>query len=116
MQSSATIAIVAGVFLASCTDTSGILGSDAGHQMVNSSVSTPDLKSSDAVYFQVKGQSNRQSIGTLEDDGAICSGSVCSWSSIQGHAQASTSEVYIESVERMKLAEMGASKLPRMDW
>jgi integrase len=36
--------------------------------------------------------------------------------SIHGHAQASTSEVYTESVERMKLAEMGASKLANMDW
>ncbi len=35
---------------------------------------------------------------------------------IHGHAQASTSEVYTESVERMKLAEMGASKLANMDW
>ncbi len=36
--------------------------------------------------------------------------------SIHGHAQASTSEVYTESVERMKLAEMGASKLASLDW
>jgi hypothetical protein len=36
--------------------------------------------------------------------------------SIHGHAQASTSEVYTESVERMKLAEMGASKLAGLDW
>ncbi len=36
--------------------------------------------------------------------------------SIHGHAQASTSQIYTESVERMKLAEMGASKLASLDW
>jgi len=35
---------------------------------------------------------------------------------IHGHAQASTSQVYTESVERLKLAEMGASKLANLDW
>ncbi len=36
--------------------------------------------------------------------------------SIHGHDQANTSEAYTESVERMKFAEMGASKLAPMDW
>lgn len=35
---------------------------------------------------------------------------------IHGHAQASTSQIYTDSVERLKLAEMGASKLAGLDW
>lgn len=36
--------------------------------------------------------------------------------SVHGHANASTSQVYTESVERMKLGQMAASKLAGMDW
>lgn len=36
--------------------------------------------------------------------------------SVHGHANAATSQVYTESVERMKLGEMAASKLAGMDW
>ncbi|WP_181824490.1 tyrosine recombinase XerC [Phaeobacter gallaeciensis] len=35
---------------------------------------------------------------------------------IHGHAQASTSQIYTESVERLKLAEMGVSKLGDLNW
>lgn len=36
--------------------------------------------------------------------------------SIHGHANAATSQVYTETVERMRLGEMGASKLAGLDW
>lgn len=36
--------------------------------------------------------------------------------SVHGHANASTSQVYTESVERMRLGEMAASRLAAMDW
>lgn len=35
---------------------------------------------------------------------------------VHGHAQASTSQVYTESVERMRLGEIAVSKLANMDW
>ena len=82
MQAKATIAIFAGAFLASCANTSGILGTDVGRQMVNSSATTPELIMRDAVFLQVKEQDTRQAVRTLENDGAICSDSVCSWSFI----------------------------------
>jgi len=82
MQIRATTAIFAVALLASCADTSGISGTDVGRQMVNSSSSTPKLILRDAVFFQVKEQSKQEAIRTLENDGAMCSGSVCSWSFI----------------------------------
>ncbi|MFV1497364.1 hypothetical protein VWY34_02760 [Phaeobacter sp. JH20_02] len=82
MQTKVITVIVAGAFLAACADTSGILGTDVGRQMANSSATTPELILRDAVFLQVKEQDDRQAVGTLEDDGAICSGLVCSWSFI----------------------------------
>jgi hypothetical protein len=82
MQTKAIIMIFGGAFLASCADTSGILGTDVGRQMVNSSATTPELILRGSVFLQVKEQDGRQAVGTIEDDGAICSGMVCSWSFI----------------------------------
>ena len=36
--------------------------------------------------------------------------------SVHGHANASTSQVYTDSVERMRLGSMGAAKLAGLDW
>lgn len=79
-QTRAVFAIFAGAFLAACSDTSGILGTDVGRQMVNSNAPTPELILRDAVFIQVKEQDAQQAVKTLEDDGAVCRGAVCSWS------------------------------------
>ncbi len=73
MQTKATIVIFAGVLLAACADTSGILGTDVGRQMANSSATTSELILRDAVFLQVKEQDAIQAVATLEDDGSICS-------------------------------------------
>ena len=89
MQTKAIFAIFAGTLLSACSDTSGILGTDVGRQMANLDApdllsteerGTPELILRDAVFLQVNGQEKRRAITTLEDDGAVCSDTVCSWS------------------------------------
>ena len=89
MQTKAKLAIFAGALLSACSDTSGILGTDVGRQMANLPApdllsaeerGTPELILREAVFLQVNGQAKRQAITTLEDDGAVCSDTVCSWS------------------------------------
>ena len=71
-----------GALLASCSETSGILGTDVGRQMRNSNAPTPQLILRDAVFLQVKEQDAQQAVRTLENDGAVCSGLICRWTFI----------------------------------
>lgn len=90
MRPSAKFAIVAGVLLAACSDTFGVLPTDFGRQMADFNAATPELVLREAVFLKVKGKDDWEAAKTLEDDGSVCSGSVCSCSLIHHETRSDT--------------------------
>ncbi|GEM_PF-4509214 len=76
-----TLTIMFAIFaVTACSSMNGGIPKTAvGREMRNLNSTSPRLLLRDAVFSLTKDQSREEAIQTLQEDGANCSGSTCSW-------------------------------------